>query len=470
MINRALSFFLIISFAATALPARAQQFSFNQSEIISDADFFRVGDMSVSDIQEFLGRKGSTLARYRAKDIDDVEKSAAQIIERAATDHRISPRVLLVLLQKEQSLIENPSPSRYNYDWATGYGVCDSCSVSDPALAPNKGFVTQVEKAASRKQEYITTPQRFRFRVGESALVDGRSITPQNLATAILYNYTPHFRGNFSFWKLWVRYFEKFYPDGTIVQAKESPDVWLVQDGVRRKFASRAAFLTRYSTASILSIEKGDLEKYPIGSSIAFPQYSLLQSKQGGIFLLVDEMKYIIPSKKIFKKIGFNPEEVMPASDADLALYPTAGLIREPDENPMGELVQDATTGGIYLLERGSKRPILEKAVLKANFLHRRIVKKSSVELESIPAGEPVLFPDGSLVTGHDSGAVYIISRGEKRPFLSADVFQSLGYQWSRIVRSSGATLALHPDGAALDLGKNIPDELPAELVQAITR
>ncbi len=123
---------LLVAFLVYPLNAHAQSFSFNPNEIVSDSDFFRVADMSEQDIQEFLERKSSTLARYRARDIDGLEKSAAAIIHRAATDHGISPRVLLVLLQKEQSLIESQSPSQYSFDWATGFGVCDSCSVADP--------------------------------------------------------------------------------------------------------------------------------------------------------------------------------------------------------------------------------------------------------------------------------------------------------------------------------------------------
>ena len=120
-------------------------------------------------------------------------------------------------------------------------------------------------------------------------------------------------------------------------------------------------------------------------------------------------------------------------------------------------------------MERGVKHPLLEKAVLKANFRHRPFVRMSAAVLESLPTGEPILFADGTLVRGPESGTVYMISRGEKRPFRSADVFGSLGFNWSQIISSNGATLALHQEGASLDLGATIPNELPPELIQAAT-
>ena len=331
---------LLISSLAFPWNAHAQSFVFNPNEVISDSDFFRVADMNIADIEEFLRRKSSPLVSYRARDVDGAENRQPRLFIARRSIMESVPAYYWSSCKRTEPDRE-PSPSQYSYDWATGFGVCDSCSVSDPGLAKFKGFVNQVDKAAARKIEYITTPLRFRFRVGEAATVDGKTVIPANRATAILYNYTPHFRGNFNFWKLWVRYFERFYPDGTVAQVKGSNDIWLIQDGVRRKFETLGAFLSRYSLSKVVATEKESLEKYPLGPSIKFPQYSLLQSKKGAIFLLVDDFKYGIPSKAIFKKIGFNPEEVIRASKADLDSYPTAGLLTAPSDNPVTELVQD---------------------------------------------------------------------------------------------------------------------------------
>ncbi|MBI2484258.1 hypothetical protein HYV71_03685 [Candidatus Uhrbacteria bacterium] len=448
---------LIFSFL---LPAQTTfALTFQPNAILSDEEFFDANSMDADSIQRFLERRESALATYTARDIDGVTKRAADIIWRASKTHGISPKVLLVLLQKEQSLIENKKPSQYSFDWATGYARCDSCSATDPIVAAYKGFVSQIEKAAWRKKYYTLEPQKFRFHPGEMQMVDGYPITPNNWATAVLYNYTPHLRGNFSFWKIWNRYFAKVFPDGMIVKSTSNPDVWLIQNGKRRLFSSIGVFRSRYDEQNIVNVDQTSLDAYDMGAPVKFPQYALLQATNGAVFLHVDDTRYGIASKDIFRKIGFRAEELIQAADADLIDIPLAGYIKAPDDNPMGNLIQHRGTGAVYYVQNGKKRPILEKAVLKANFAHRSITPMEDHELKKLPDGAPVLFDDGTLVTTPATHTVYIISNGQKRPFLSADAFISLGFQWGQIVRSNGRTLDLHEEGNPVDLGTIVDQE-----------
>lgn len=442
------------------LPAQtALALTFQPNAVLSDEEFFDANSMDAESVQRFLERRGSALAKYSARDIDGVTKRAADIIWRAAKTHGINPKVLLVLLQKEQSLIDNKNPSQYSFDWATGYARCDSCSADDPIVAAHKGFVSQVEKAAWRKKYYTLEPQKFRFHPGEMQMVDGYAVTPSNWATAVLYNYTPHLRGNFSFWKIWNRYFAKILPDGMIVKSTSDPDVWLIQNSKRRLFSSISVFRSRYDEQNIVEVDQASLDSYEIGAPIRFPQYALLQAPNGAVFLHVDDMRYGIASKDIFRKIGFRSEELIKTTDADLIDMPLAGFIKAPDDNPMGSLAQHPKSGAVYYLQNGKKRPILEKAVLKSNFAHHSIARMDNEALAKLPDGAPVLFDDGTLVTSSATRTVYIISNGQKRPFLSADAFTALGFHWEQIVESNGRTLDMHEEGNPIDLGTSIDQE-----------
>jgi len=455
----------IVSFLLFALLTPVQPLyalTFQPNAILSDEEFFDANSMDADGVQRFLKRRGSALADYTARDIDGATKRAADIIWRAAKTNGISPKVLLVLLQKEQSLIENKNPSQYSFDWATGYARCDSCSATDPAVVANKGFVQQVEKAAWRKKYYTLEPQKFRFHPGEMQMVDGYPVTPNNWATAVLYNYTPHLRGNFSFWKIWNRYFAKVFPDGMIVKSADSPDVWLIQNGKRRLFSSLSALRSRYDEQQIAEVDQSSLETYENGAPIRFPQYALLQAPNGAVFLYVDDQRYGIASKEVFRQIGFRSEELINATDADLIDIPLAGFIKAPDDNPMGSLMQHPESGAVYYVQNGKKRPIVEKALLRANFEHRSITRVKKEEIEKLPDGAPVLFDDGTLVTSPATKTVYIISNGQKRPFLTAEAFTALGFQWSQIVASNGKTLDFHEEGNPIDLGTTIDQEFSA--------
>ncbi|MFM6974041.1 MAG: hypothetical protein ACKOXM_02720 [Agromyces sp.] len=118
--------------------------------------------------------------------------SAAQIIERVALACGVSPKLLLVLMQKEQSLLTRPSA--YGYERATGYGCPDSTGCE----AKYFGFVNQVYRAAWQFRQYSLQPKRT-FQIGTVPVAfhpdpacGNEPVVIENQATANLYNYTPY--------------------------------------------------------------------------------------------------------------------------------------------------------------------------------------------------------------------------------------------------------------------------------------
>ncbi len=85
---------------------------FSPDTVISDANFRDVGSLTVGEIQEFLDAQPGTLASYSALDHEGHLKSTAQMIADAGTYWKISPKVILVTLQKEQSLLAKTSRPR----------------------------------------------------------------------------------------------------------------------------------------------------------------------------------------------------------------------------------------------------------------------------------------------------------------------------------------------------------------------
>ncbi len=447
---------LIINFL---IPVPARGLSFDPNLIIPDSDFFNSQDMSAKEVQRFLEKKGSALAHYTTTNLQGETQLASDAIWSAATSYHLNPKVLLVLLQKEQSLIENPQPTKDALEWATGYGVCDSCSKDDPGILDLKGFWTQIHKAAWRKNYYKEHPDEFRYKPLKSQTVDTTSVIPQNWATAILYNYTPHIRGNYSFWKIWQRYFAKIFPDGMVVQEKGSNDIWLISQGKKRLFKSKNIFLSRYHARSLVTVESHSLDLYERGSPISYPQYSLLRDPKKNIYLIIDDKRYHIPSMALFRKIGYNPDELIKASKKDIEGYDLAGSLSVENKNPLGELVQDNKTKSVFLVRDTVKYPLLEEVLLKTNFRHWKIKKVSPKKLNTFTDGEPVVFKDGTLVKYAYDDLIYIISDGLKRPITSLEAFSALGFDFSQVIISQGDTLDLHLEGDPVDLGIEIPDE-----------
>lgn len=165
--------------------------------VISEAKFRNTAPMTVEQIQAFLESQPGTLDTYRAKDHSGDVKSTAEMVFDAATEFNISAQVILVKLQKEQSLLADSSPSQRQLNWAMGCGKTDSRT-----LYQYEGFGNQIWWGA-QKLDKNSRP----WSAGISLKIDGNTINPANSATYSLYKYTPHFSGTRSFWMLYWRYF-----------------------------------------------------------------------------------------------------------------------------------------------------------------------------------------------------------------------------------------------------------------------
>lgn len=200
-------------------PPTAQAAGFNAGMIISDGVFYNAGSMDSAQIQAFLNAKGAACVAGQAPCLKNFRQStwtrpadtrctgtyigaqnesAATIIFKVATACQVNPQVLLVLLQKEQSLVTASGsyllPRRY--EAATGYGCPDTA----PCNAEYVGFYNQVYKAAWAFRNYRLNPYSYNHVAGRTNSVRYHptsscgtvNIYIENQATAGLYNYTPY--------------------------------------------------------------------------------------------------------------------------------------------------------------------------------------------------------------------------------------------------------------------------------------
>ena len=197
-------------------PAAAADLSgFDPGFIISDEVFFDKWTMTESEIQQFFVNKigscasgatclinwrGDTFTRAATARCNTYTgasgESAARVIYKVAQACGINPRVLLVMLQKEQGLITKSNPSAYAWRSAMGYGCPDTA----PCDAQYYGFYNQVYNAAAQMQRYTQNPNGYNYRPGRWNTIQWKPGTScgtsevfiLNQATANLYIYTPY--------------------------------------------------------------------------------------------------------------------------------------------------------------------------------------------------------------------------------------------------------------------------------------
>lgn len=204
--------------SAAALPpaAASDGADFDAGNIISDENFYNGSAMSESEIQRFLEvRVGSCqnsncLAVYRADTptrtwsfgtcstyVGGAAESAARIIFKVQQACGLSAKVILVTLQKEQSLLTNPAPSDGVMRKAMGYGCPDTAACDSTYY----GFFNQVFAAGRQLTWYGNPAGSFTsIKVGQvnailyhpNAGCGTKNVLVKNRATAALYYYTPY--------------------------------------------------------------------------------------------------------------------------------------------------------------------------------------------------------------------------------------------------------------------------------------
>lgn len=450
---------LLLSSFFILLPPLIQAAEFDPNYIISDEEIHDVEAMSLGEIDEFLRSKNSYLSYIYPEDYDGITRTVPEIIWLAAQRYGINPKYILTLLQKEQSLIENPNPTQRDLDWATGYAVCDSCRTTDPAIQKYRGFGKQVDNGAGFMRFFHDNPQRTSpFLVGVATTVTDYSngssqsytVIPVNQSTANLYKYTPHYAGNLSFWNIWQKYFSQEYPNGTLVKLVDGNDVWLVQDGKKRHFESFGILVSRYNPDKIVTITKSDLDTFDEGTPIAFPQYSYLRAPSGTVFLIIDDKRFGFASSDALRVLGINPEEIVNVTWEDLLPYEEGKPITVESAYPTGALLQDNTTGGVYYVQNGEKAPIWAREILDTRFPRARITPVHPDELATYATASPLNFADGELVRTETDPAVYFIENGARRPITSGELFEKLGFNWNNVITTSEKALFLHTLGEPL--------------------
>lgn len=205
----------VLAPAATPRAAAADVADWDPGNIIDDSIFFSADGMNARDIQDFLNgkvrscRSGFVCLKDYSQATDNrpsdrycngyagsSSETAAQIIDKVAVSCGISQRALLVLLEKEQSLVTSTAPSDRQYSAAMGQG-CPDTAPCDPAT---RGFFYQVYYAARQFEVYRLNPDSFGYRAqrwnnvlyNPNASCGTQSVFIANQATAALYIYTPY--------------------------------------------------------------------------------------------------------------------------------------------------------------------------------------------------------------------------------------------------------------------------------------
>lgn len=298
---------------------------FKAGNIITDGNFYFGGAMSVSQIQSFLeqqvprctigdpGRKSGANAIVDGKIVGIVGphclvnmrldtstqtsqfckpyqgargESAAEIIAKSSVACGISPKVLLVMIEKEQSLVGDSWPTVRQLNYATGANCPDSGPNNSANCDPKaKGFAVQVYKAAQLMRWYAANDglnyrpnkvNKIKWHEKDTLKCGTSDVYIENLATASLYTYTPYRpnqaalnagwgtgdkcssygnRNFYMFYKLWFGSTQVRFPDVDDRHKFYAEIEWMAKNGLTTGVKTSDSRVTLYKPKSKVTRE-----------------------------------------------------------------------------------------------------------------------------------------------------------------------------------------------------------------------
>lgn len=118
---------------------------------------------------------------------------------------------------------------------------------------------------------------------------------------------------------------------------------------------------------------------------------------------------------------------------------------------PQGALLKPLDNPTVYIISGDKKRPFPSAEIFLAmgySFKHVMIDRDGLLPL--VTTGYPVAsaawpHPEGTLV--NDRGAVFLVTGQGKMGIQSAEIFESHGFDWARIVPANNSDRKLHLEG-----------------------
>jgi len=202
-----------------------------------------------------------------------------------------------------------------------------------------------------------------------------------------------------------------------LVRTKDSPALYLIQNGQKRVFPHSSVYHSwglpaDYSTVKVVS----DLSNYQQGEPVPFRDGSLfrgttisLYGKTASAVFYVENGKLRpIKSSEIYQKLFNDPKWKkvvwVPDDLLDKFAYPITEMIESADTHPDGSLVRYKGAAGIYLIENSKKRPITSNQIIQDNRLNLEEVIE--IELDETYETGPAVQSDEEKLTLNIPNAV----------------------------------------------------------------
>lgn len=384
-------------------------------------------------------------------------RSAAQLIWEAGQAYNISPKVLLVTLQKEQGLITDDWPFKNQFLYAMGAYCPDSgpggSANCDPAYA---GFGIQMKEAASLLRYYLdnmTQPWWTYKKPGNNYILwnvsttncGGSNVWIYTSATAALYTYTPYqpnqaalnnlygtgdgcsAYGNRNFWRMFNDWFGVTLLPLTI-KGNASGTIYLYMSGYKIAVPSMATLqdygihpssVTTWAQSSVDAIPP---PASPISGTLSYlvKSPSDTDADGGAVYLISVGKKYSVVSMDQFNDFGFNVSNIA---------YLPLGYILSINGSQALSSYLSVPSNLVFQIGASTKRIIFDYNTYKSLNPSDVSVGVSEYVADTIPSGIPI--SNREILLRRTDGDIYLYNNNQYYSIPNLNTYNCWGFYQS---------------------------------------
>jgi len=174
--------------------------------------------------------------------------------------------------------------------------------------------------------------------------------------------------------------------DGTLVKAKESATVYLIETGFKRPLTGELFKNRALSFKNVVALSSDEVGALPLGA-FATPKnqtFFSVENKSGALYIFKEGTKHSI-SSFVAKQRGITPDYTFTKSMAN-EWYD--GIPIPPRD---GTLVKASSSSTVYLVSKGQLRPLSAKAFKSRGYKASKINTLPKDEVEAYAKGDPIL-------------------------------------------------------------------------------
>lgn len=348
-------------------------------------------------------------------------RSAALIISDVSSACGINPKVLIVLLQKEQGLVTDDWPWDNQFDKATGF-ACPDTSGCNTAYY---GFFNQVYSAARQFKRYQADPTNWNYVAGQNNKIYYNPnsacsyswVYIQNQATAGLYDYTPYqpnaaalknlygsgdgcsAYGNRNFW----RYFNDWF--GTtratpFFRIGSTDAVYILGSNNNYYHVPTADILFQYGYKTRFNVINSFSSTYLQGKTNSGTLPRIARFEGTAIYLVDNSVTHHFTSGTQFNSFGY-----IAGQEATLPSWIFSKLGTSTDMQSVMRLI---SAPEIYYVNNGKKSHIINPTAYTTLgspvYSSQASVTLSTSYATTLPLGPPIM-PANTITKATDSGA-----------------------------------------------------------------